>query len=255
MSWDVIHGDNLEVMRDMPSGSFDLVFTSPPYNLGLSSESGAQNIKTVNGRFRTSQWKFGYEGGGDNMPHDEYKAWQHDLLLECWRLLADNGAIYYNHKPRVLEGILTTPLEYNPGLPLRQIVIWARGNGINWNVSFYAPTCEWILVLAKPDFRLLDQSASGFGDVWRINPERDSDHPAPFPVELPLRALTTTNAQRILDPFCGSGTTGVACLMTGKDFVGIDNSAAYCDMARTRLRRSEGLGYTPSFLADLEAIA
>lgn len=243
---DVIHGDALEVMRTMPDGCIDLVFTSPPYNL-----------KRANGGERGGLWNqtllaAGYDNYDDSRPHADYVAWQKDILNECWRLLAGNGAIFYNHKPRILDGRLRLPTELVADLPLRQIVIWNRGGGINFNPSYYLPTHEWVLILAKPDFQL-KHKGNHAGDIWNTPPETNNPHPAPFPVELPLRALTTTTAQRILDPFCGSGTTGVACLMTGRQFIGIDNSAAYCDMARARLARSHGLGYNLSLFDEVPA--
>lgn len=77
-----------------------------------------------------------------------------DVLSECWRLISDKGAIFYNHKPRIQNGNLWTPLELNPGLPLRQIAIWDRGNGMNFNSKFFTPSHEWVMLFAKPDFQL-----------------------------------------------------------------------------------------------------
>lgn len=244
--WQILHGDCLEAMRGMPGESFDLIFTSPPYNLRNSTGGGMSAASAPTSKWKASDLRIGYDSNDDNMPWDEYVAWQKELLSEMWRLLSPTGAIYYNHKPRVRDGLLVTPLDYNPGLPVRQIVIWNRSTGFNFNVSFYRSCHEWVVIFAKPAFRLSSQGASGVGDVWNVAPDSNNPHPAPFPVELPLRALTSTTGRRVLDPFCGSGSTGVACLMTGKDFTGIDNSRRYCEQACVRLRRSEGLGYTRS---------
>jgi len=186
-----------------------------------------------------SKLKNGYSSHGDDYAYDEYARWQRSVLLECWRLLRDDGMIFYNHKPRVQLGLLQTPLDLNPGLPLRQIIIWNRSGGINFSPSFYVPCHEWICVFAKPEARLLNRSVSQIGDVWTLGPERYNPHPAPFPVELPLKALQTVSGDVVLDPFMGSGTTGVACLMTGKRFIGIDNSKEYCEMAKKRLYLAE----------------
>jgi modification methylase len=172
------------------------------------------------------------------MAHDEYVAWMRDVLSECWRLISDKGAIFYNHKPRIQNGHLWTPLELNPGLPLRQIAIWDRGNGMNFNSKFFTPSHEWVMLFAKPDFRL---SKGKPRDLWRINPARHNDHPAPFPLELPLTAIRHTDAQTILDPFAGSGTTGVAARMLGRKFIGIERNGEYIDQARKRIEAQSTL--------------
>jgi site-specific DNA-methyltransferase (adenine-specific) len=239
-------GDCLEVMPTIPSGSVDLVFTSPPYNLGTTSGGGFPSGKRA-GKWSGGDLSDGYGAHNDAMPHEEYVAWQKRVLTECWRLLSDEGAIFYNHKPRVQFGELWTPLELNPGLPIRQIIIWQRSGGLNYSPTFYVPTHEWIIVFAKPGFRLKSKAASGLGDVWTVPQDSKNPHPAPFPFELPRRALQTTNAKRACDPFMGSGTTGAACEKAGCDFLGIDNDPKWIEYARRRIKAAE----TPLFSQDL----
>ena len=229
----LMQGDCLERMKEIPSGSVDMVFTSPPYNLGNTSGGGFP--KKAAGKWSGGALANGYNSYNDNMPHEKYVAWQNEVLLECWRVLKDDGAIYYNHKPRVQNGVLQMPLELNPGLPLRQIVIWERSGGINFSPSFYLPTHEWIMVIAKPKFRLRDKAASGAKDIWKVPQERGNPHPAPFPVALPTIALETTKAQVVLDPFMGSGTTGVACKNLDRKFIGIEMDEGYFNVAKDRL--------------------
>lgn len=227
-------GDCLEVMRSMPAGSIDMVFTSPPYNMGMS---GGRKVGKESKRWQS--WKNaplakGYASYDDALDHAEYIKWQKDFLLACWRLIPDNGAIFYNHKPRSQLKVLQTPLDLNPGLPLRQIVVWDRGSGFNPNDGFCTPTHEWIMIYAKPDFKFQFVRPRS-SDIWRIAPERGNPHPAPFPVALPLKAIENTSAGIILDPFMGSGSTGVAALQCGRKFVGIELDAGYTEMARARL--------------------
>jgi len=240
--FDLHLGDSLEVMKTLPDGSFDLVITSPPYNLLNSSGGGFSGIKDHT--WRNPALKNGYDGHDDCMPRDEYVAWQKAVLSECWRLLTPTGAIYYNHKPRVQYGELEMPLDLNPGLPLRQIIIWKRAGGINYSPTFYMPVHEWIMIFAKPDFRLISKGLSGMGDVWDMNQERNNPHPASFPIELPLRILETAPAARVLDPFMGSGTTGVACAQKGIDFTGIEKGPKYYEMAKFRLERAALADFT-----------
>lgn len=231
-------GDCLDVMRGMPSGSVDLIFTSPPYNLGVSSGGGMRN-SVGTGRWKNAALANGYASYDDARDPRDYIAWQKEFLIECWRLLSPTGAIFYQHKPRGQNKVLQTPLDLNPGLPVRQIIIWNRNNGFNFNNSYFLSTHEWITVFAKPDFRLTDEGKR-LKDVWTIKPERNNPHPAPFPVELPLTAIEATNAKVILDPFMGSGTTGVAALRCGREFIGIELDPGYLKDAHERIRM-EGL--------------
>lgn len=91
------------------------------------------------------------------------------------------------------------------------------------------------MVFAHPAFQLVSHSASGMGDVWRIQPERRIAHPAPFPVELPARCIAATGASSVLDPYAGSGSTLVAAKLAGIRAVGIEQSERYCELAAGRL--------------------
>jgi len=229
----IYQGDNIEVMRAMPAGSVDLVFTSPPYNLRMTNKGRRQSFG------KSSDWRFtdfakGYASYDDAREIDNYVEWQREFLSQCWRLLSPKGAIFYNHKPRSEEKVSRLPLIHNPGLPLRQIITWYRRGGSNSNQAFFLPVSEWIILFAKPDFKLIE-GGCGAGDVWEINPERNNSHTAPFPVELPRRAIAATDAQVILDPFAGYGATGVAAMECGRQFIGIELDSGYVDYATKRM--------------------
>jgi len=227
-------GDCLEHMRTLETGSIDLVVTSPPYNLrnttggGMAFEGKSVIFKRPPGLTR------GYEDHSDDMPHAEYVAWQRDCLAEMMRLIPDTGAIFYNHKWRVQAGLLQDRHDIVEGFPVRQIIIWARGGGQNFNDCFYLPTYEVIYLIAKKDFRLSPKT-NGVGDVWTFAQEQNSDHPAPFPLQLPYRCISSTSAKTVLDPFMGSGTTGLAARQLDRDFIGIEKSLKYFEMAQKRL--------------------
>jgi modification methylase len=231
----VVAGDCLDVMRGWPDGCVDLVVTSPPYNLRQSTGNGMQ------GSDRKGKWnniKLGHDGYGvhdDAMPRADYVAWMRRVLAECWRLLADNGAIFWNHKPRVQGGVWQDQNELVTGLPIRQVIVWQRAGGINFNQSYFLPTYEQVWLIAKPGF-LLKRGAVGWGDVWQINQDTgDNPHPAPFPVGLPLRCVAATEAKTVLDPFMGSGTTGVAAARLGRDWVGVELSPQWARQAQERI--------------------
>ena len=234
------HGDCLDVLPTL--SGVDLIVTSPPYNLKhmpwepLGHWTNGQ-AKGGGGKWSGSDGRGGieYADHGDDMPWPEYEQWQRDVLTACWGTLSDTGAIFYNHKPRLAGERVWLPLALNPDLPLRQIIIWARAGGINYNPAAYVPTHEWVMVLAKPAFRLKSKGASGLGDVWRVGQEPSPDHPAPFPIGIPARAIETTAPQLVLDPFAGSGTTLRAATDAGVRSIGIEKSERYCEVIANRL--------------------
>src|SRR3989338_6611263 len=95
----IICGDVLEVMRQIPDGSIDMVITSPPYNLKNSTGNGMKDGR--GGKWANAALQKGYSHHNDCMPHDEYVKWQRDCLTEMMRIIPDDGAIFYNHKWRV----------------------------------------------------------------------------------------------------------------------------------------------------------
>ncbi len=180
----------------------------------------------------------GYENYDDCMPAKEYAEWQHKVLLELLRVIKNDGAIFYNHKWRVQDGLIQDRRDIVFDVPLRQIIIWKRKGGINFNSGYFLPTYEVIYLIAKKDFKLVPHS-NRYGDVWEIMQEQRNDHPAPFPVELIDRIVSSTNAQLILDPFMGSGTTAVVAAGLGRNFIGIEKSEKYCEAARARLEKNK----------------
>lgn len=227
-----ICGDAVKVMKSLPSKSIDLVFTSPPYNLRNSTGNGMKDGR--GGKWSNAALINGYKGHDDSMPHEEYVAWQRECLAEMLRLIKDDGAIFYNHKWRVQNGLLQDRQDIVGGFPVRQIIIWQRKGGINFNPGYFLPTYEVIYMICKPKFKLA-KGANKHGDIWTIGQEQNNPHPAPFPVELAERVIGSTNAQLVLDPFMGSGTVAVAAKNLGRNFIGIDKVPEYCQMAINRL--------------------
>lgn len=230
----LICADSVETMKRFPDESIDLVFTSPPYNLRNSSGNGMRDGR--GGKWSRAQLLKGYAGSDDAMPHVEYAAWQRTALREMMRVLKPTGAIFYNHKWRVQDGLLQDRSDIvDPTIfPLRQIIIWKRKGGINFNAGYFLPTYEVIYMIAKPKFRLAPK-ANAHGDVWEISQERDNPHPAPFPIELAERVITSTNAKVVLDPFAGSCTVAAAAIKHGRHYICIDSSEEYIAMGTMRL--------------------
>ncbi len=234
-SWlgQVHQGDCIGLMNQMPAASVDLIVTSPPYNIKNSTGNGLKNGS--GGKWPQAELIKGYANHDDAMPRDKYVAWQRDCLDAMMRVLSDDGAIFYNHKWRVQKGLLQDRADIVDGFPVRQIIIWQRNGGINFNPGYFLPTYEVLYLIAKPNFRLAPK-ANAQGDVWQIPQESRNPHPAPFPLALAQRCVDSTNAKVVLDPFMGSGTTAIAAENSQRKWIGIDVSEEYCDLARERIK-------------------
>jgi site-specific DNA-methyltransferase (adenine-specific) len=214
----------------------DLIVTSPPYNMGLVPGGNGRGMYRPGASNKAGRFRDGYGQHDDAMEQGEYDDWQRKVIALCWLALVDEGAIFYNHRPRVEHGVVRLPLGLDFGVPLRQLITWDRGTGIDVNLRQFCSAYEWIAVLAKPEFKLVDHAASGMSDVWRLGMEtKDLGHPAPFPVSLPMKALMATGAQTVLDPFCGSGSTLRAAKDLGRRAVGIELEERFCEIAAKRL--------------------
>src|SRR3989339_783501 len=228
-----ITGDCVKVMKQIPDNSVDLVVTSPPYNLKNSTGNGMKDGR--GGKWANAALQKGYANHDDNMPHDKYVKWQRDCLNEMMRVMYDEGAIFYNHKWRVQNSLLQDRHDIVNGFPVRQIIIWKRKGGINFNKGYFLPTYEVIYLIAKPKFELAPK-ANSFGDVWEFTQEMKNPHPAAFPVDLIERIIESTTAQIILDPFMGSGTTAIAAKNLKRKYIGIEISPEYCKLAENRIK-------------------
>lgn len=230
----IICGDAVETMKQIPDSSVDLVITSPPYNLKNSTGNGMKDGR--GGKWAHAALQNGYSHHNDCMPHDEYVKWQRECLTQMMRVIREDGAIFYNHKWRVQDGLLQDRQDIVSGFPVRQIIIWRRKGGLNFNSGYFLPTYEVIYLIAKPKFKLAPK-ANALGDVWEITQEMNNEHPAAFPIKLIDRMVSSTNAKIILDPFMGSGTTAISAINFDRNYIGIEISPDYCKMAETRIKR------------------
>lgn len=223
-------GDSLAVLRGFRAGDIDAVVTSPPYNLCNPKKSTLHSRSKVGSRLE-------YSGYDDSMPDEAYVVWQRACFDVWWRLLPENGAIFYNHKPRISHGVLDDRRGLIP-YPVRQEIVWDKQSPMNCNESFFNNDTERIFVVARPKWRPTRGTAV-WGEVWAVRPEAAAGHPAAFPTALALRmAESVAPAGAVVcDPFMGSGTTGVACACTGRRFIGIELVREYLDLAVRRIAR------------------
>ena len=221
--------DVLEGLRTLDDESIDIIITSPPYN------KGGLNGKRNKGKKWNKTIDYGGDFNIDNKPEDEYQEWQLNILKECYRVLKKDGLMFYNHKNRIVKGkgYIISPYSWLLKSPflIRQEIIWNRKSGPNQEQSRYIPSYENIYVLSKQKDTIFkrNKDVEYKTDVWTINPDRTNKHPAPFPIDIPRNILSSLNEEKVkdrvitvFDPFNGSGTTGVAAVEKGFNYIGFD---------------------------------
>lgn len=220
--------DVIEMLRKMPSNSIDLIITSPPYNLGNAHHTGTYRHKAYD----------------DNMNENDYQQWQIDVLNECYRVLKDDGSMFYNHKNRIKKGVQITPYEWllKTDFIVKQELVWFNGSQNFDKIRFY-PMTERVYWLAKSSNTKLFNTINhhDFFDKKDWTPVgTKGTHKRAFPLQMPLDIINCfENAKVVLDPFMGSGTVGVACKLLNRDFYGIEISKEYFELAKQRIANYE----------------
>lgn len=207
----------------------DCVVTSPPYNLVREWSGGGPNSGMKSLEARYEEW---YE---DEIPEPEYQEWQKRVIAAL--LERCDGSVFYNHKVRYAicrRGEVYHPMDWLRGFPLWTEIIWDRTGGQGGNSGRYIVSDERIYQLGRP--KVWD-GASGLTTVWRFPPVRVDGHVCAFPEELPKRCIgtTTRTGDKVLDPFMGSGTTGVAAVKLNRAFIGIEKRPDYFQLACERI--------------------
>lgn len=242
-------GDRLGLLRSLPDGAARLVVSSPPYNVGKSYESALST--------------------------KDYVAAQEATLVECVRVLANDGSLCWQvgnglaGPARVVPiDCLLWPVFERLGLRLRNRIVWTFGHGEHCKLRL-SPRYETVLWFTKTDDYVFDvdpirvpQKYPGKkafrgpragqyvcnplgknpGDVWEIpnvksaHPEK-TEHPCQFPVELIERLVLALTKPRdlVVDPYCGVGSALVAALKHGRRAAGSDLSRRYVEIARERI--------------------
>lgn len=214
-------GDCLEYMKSMPDKSVDAVITSPPFNLGNTHHTG--NIR--------------HNPYPDEMPEGEYQEWQILVLDEIHRLLADDGCVFYQHKNRIRNGIQITPYQWilKSKLIVKQELVW-RNRSQNFDKVRFYPQTERVFWLAKQPGTMFS-NAVGAHDIFEWRSEgTEGKHKRAFPLSFPSQMLACLPSPIVVfDPFMGSGTTGVACVQTGRNFIGCELDPGYFAIAQKRI--------------------
>jgi modification methylase len=219
--------DCLIGLKGLEDCSVNTIVTSPPYNKkGLSG-------KTKVGNQIWKKFNIDYSSYGDDMNEEDYQFWQTQILDECFRVLKDDGSLFYNHKMRRKDNVCYNPYDIVSQTPFKlyQLIIWNRKNSPNVRKDHLTPTTEYIFWLVKGKPKVFkDQIPKEFrSEVWEISPIKQTGHPAPFHPLIPELCikLTTEEGDLVLDPFMGSGTVAKKCEEFGRNWIGFEIDKSY----------------------------
>jgi site-specific DNA-methyltransferase (adenine-specific) len=256
----VVQGDSLDLLSRLPDACVDLVFADPPYHLsngGFTCQSG-RRAKVDKGGWDASR--------GLEEDHAFQRAW----LEQAQRVLKPSGTLWVSGTQHVIFSIGFALQEL--GYHFLNTVTWFKPNAApNLACRFFTHSTE-ILIWASPErrrplphtFHYQEMKAENGGkqmrDLWSIADEfhvpagdgsqvvwsvptpgkrekLHGNHPTQKPLALLDRVIrcSTDPGAVVLDPFSGSGTTGVAAVALGRRFLGIDMDPAYVDLARDRI--------------------
>jgi len=220
-----------EMIGEFDDNYFDLAFTSPPYNLIKKWWGGGKGKM-----FDNYEKKFETKWYDDDKPEDVYQLEQKDLIKNLMRV---SHLVGYNHKVRYAfkrAGRSFHPMEWLMEFPLWCEVVWDRGGGTALNCRRPVMADERVYFLGKPIY----WKDMGYTTVWKIFPSASGlGHPCPFPQELPARAISCFSApgSRVIDPYCGAGTTLRAAKDLGRRAIGFEIVEKYCEIAANRLKQ------------------
>lgn len=235
----IITGDCLEVMKKIPDNTVHFAVTSPPYNVGIK-----------------------YDNHSDKLDYEVYRNWLKTVWIETKRILVSGGRFALNIAPTGIKDF--KPIHYDMARDLMDIdmimrteILWykqtiykrtAWGSWKSPSNPHIMPSWEYVLVFSKDSWKLegnpedADITSEEFIDFsdgfWYIPPETQRNgHPAPFPEELIYRLIKYYTYRRniVLDMFGGTGTVALVAHKTGRQFLHIDISEEYNEIARKRL--------------------
>jgi len=234
----VVEGDCLELMKALPDGCVDAVITSPPYNMRTRIRNGKYVEREIAQHFSRK-----YEHFADALSPEEYYRFHGAVLREYIRIASIavvNIQVVTGSKASWFR-LIGDFREF-----LKDVAVWDKGEGQPaMHAAIMNRGYELVLLFdssgtAGREFKKCHFARGEMPDIWRFGRGGNGSiegHAAPFPIELPTFAAKgwTDDADTILDPFCGSGTTLVASKKLGRHFLGFEISPEYCAIARRRL--------------------
>ena len=208
-------GDCLELMKNIPDGSVDLVLTDPPYGMGFKSN------------YRKEKY--------NEIKNDKSLEWLEKYVCECFRILKDNTAVYCFcswHNIDVFKQAIEKKFK------IKNILIWEKNNTSMGDLKgSYAPKYEMI-IFAHKGRKLLN--GFRYADIIKANRTGNKNHPTEKPVDLLETFICNSSDENavVFDGFMGSGSTGVACVNTNRHFIGIEIDEGYFNIAKERIEKA-----------------
>ena len=235
----LFNDDCITAMKRIDTGSIDLIVTDPPYNLGNFMKNRDTNLKKMRDNF------FG-DAGWDDMEFDEWAESMDEFFSEAARVMKKGGSMIVFMAIIKVETIIK--LAEKNGFYYKTTGIWHKTNPMprNMNLHFVNSTEAWIYFTYKKKTGTFNNGGAMFHDFIETsvtpNGERKSGkHPTQKPEALMQHfvEILSDPGDVILDPFMGSGTTGVVSKRTNRNFIGIELDKSYFKMAKERMAEVE----------------
>lgn len=237
--YELFHGDALQLLAGLPSCSVDALITDPPYSSGgmVRGDRAGSDPKAKYVTNGSSAKDLLESFGGDNRDQRSYAYWVTLWLGECLRVLKPGSVAMLFTDWRQLPA--TTDALQAGGFVWRGVVPWHKPTA-RPQAGRFTSSCEYV-VWGSAGPMPTDYSAAVLPGFYRYHAPRDREHITQKPLEL-IRDLVkiVPTGGVVLDPFMGSGTTGVAALIEGRRFIGAEQSAHFFDVAKRRIERTTG---------------
>ena len=231
----LINGDCLVSMEGIADGSVDLLLTDPPYNLGLFMQERATNLKRMRENY------FG-AAGWDNLSAEDWAESMDEFFGEAARVVRRGGALIVFMAVIKLETLIG--LAQKHGFYYKTTGAWHKLNPMprNMNLHFINSTESWVYFVNGVKTGTFNNDGKALHDFFEtsVTPKNEKEygkHPTQKPVELMdyfVRTLTNPG-DIVLDPFMGSGSSGVSAQGMGRKFIGIELDENYFDIAVQRM--------------------
>lgn len=234
-TYQLYQGDCLKLLPTLPDESVDAVITDPPYSSGgLSSSARAAmpSKKYIQDNSRLQYPDF----YGDNKDQRAYLHWCALWLGECFRVAKPGSPIVVFTDWR--QWPVTTDAIQAGGWTLRGNVVWDKTEAVRPQLGRFRNQCEYALWGSKGDMPI-DRKVKVLPGVFRVIVKpKEKYHMTGKPLDLMEKIIQIVEVGgTILDPFAGSGSTGVAALSLGYSFIGMEQSKQYSTVARNRLEQ------------------
>ena len=221
----VHQGDCLELMKEIESGSVDMIFTDPPYKL----TAGGRKDTMLHGSISCNVNPFTTTGEVFASKTPEFSSW----IPEVYRVAKESAYVFIMCNDRNLQEIWKTC--ESVGFNFCELLVMKKQNKVP--SSYFYKNCEFILMFRKGSYKKLYKF--GHSTVIDVNLPRGNQkvHPTEKPIELllPIIESCSQEGDLIFDPFAGSGSTLIAAKNTKRNFIGFELEQKYYEAAQERL--------------------